>query len=299
MHKNSKTREAQTSGRAMSDLLDAALCYARDGRAVLPLHTPIFSGTVRCSCGAPDCGKNIGKHPRIARGCHAADRDPDEIRRWWRRWPDANLGLATGTPSGIFVVDVDPRHGGDQALCDLEQEHGPIPPTWRFLTGGGGEHILFNYPSGERLGNSAGRLGDGLDARGEGGFIVAPPSLHANGRRYAISVDHHPDEVPLAEPPAWLLALLKEPATMGGAAPGVWRDRVSQQVREGQRNQAVARLAGHLLRRYVDPLVAHDLVQAWNKAQCVPPLDPGEVTRTVASISRSELRRRKARHGRL
>jgi hypothetical protein len=190
----------------MNDRLSHALAFAARGLRVLPLHTPLtISGRVRCSCGDPAC-ENVGKHPRIRNGCHGAQTDPDRIRAWWRRWPYANLGIATGPGSGVCVLDVDPRHGGDETLQALERQYGAVPLTWRFLTGGGGEHILFRCPAGERLSNSAGKLGEGLDTRGEGGLIVAPPSLHASGRRYAISVDHHPQDVPLADVPEWMLA---------------------------------------------------------------------------------------------
>ena len=127
----------------MTSLLERPSPSPGLGVRVLPLHSPLPGP--RCTCGEPTCD-NIGKHPRIKRGCHGAVRDPDQIRRWWNRWPDANLGLATGSASGIYVIDVDPRHGGDETLRALEAEHGPLPPTWRFLTGGGGEHIVFRYP---------------------------------------------------------------------------------------------------------------------------------------------------------
>ena len=277
----------------MTTLLRTALAFSDLGMRVLPLHTSLPGP--RCTCGEADCD-NIGKHPRIKRGCHGAERDRDQLRRWWNRRPDANLGLATGAMSGIFVVDVDPRHGGDETLRALEGEHGSIPPTWRFLTGGGGEHIVFRFPEGTRLGNSAGRLGEGLDTRGDGGFIVAPPSLHASGRAYAFSVDHHPADVLLADVPEWLLARLRAPKDNGkpGGLPHALRGLAEHDAPEGRRNQTLAALSGHLLRHRVDPYAVVEIARCWNKARCRPPMADDEVIAVVNSICRREWARREA-----
>jgi bifunctional DNA primase/polymerase-like protein len=106
--------------------------------------------------------------------------------------------------SRIVVIDVDPRHGGDEALKKLEAKVEELPTTPRFLTGGGGEHYLFRHPGGYIPNSASGALGQGIDVRGDGGFVVAPPSLHICGRRYAIDVDRHPDDVPIAPLPEWL-----------------------------------------------------------------------------------------------
>jgi hypothetical protein len=199
--------------------------------------------------------------------------------------------MATGS---VIVLDVDPRDSGDESLERLQREHGGLPLTWRVLTGGGGEHIYFAAPQSE-IRNSAGRLGPGLDIRGIGGYVVAAPSLHISGRSYAWSVDHHPDHVPLAPMPNWLVAVLAESGTNGkGKVVSEWRRLTREGVEHGRRNAAVAKLTGHLLRRYVDPEVTHQLVQAWNAARCRPPLSDEEVTKAVNSIARRELRRREA-----
>jgi putative DNA primase/helicase len=272
-----------------------ALRYAGLGLAVLPLHRPVdYGGRLRCSCGKADCS-SPAKHPvgRLApRGLLDASRDPNVLAAWLERegW---NIGIATGAASGIVVLDIDPRHGGEEALAALEAEHGPLPATWRFLTGGGGEHIVFRHPGG-LVKNSAGRIGPGIDVRGDGGYIVAPPSLHIGGRPYAISVDHHPDEVALAPLPPWLLNVVDEPtlAKTGplniGRVQTDWRARLAEPVGEGERNIALARLAGLLLGRRIDPHTCLDLVLAFNSARCRPPLPDLEVVSTVASIARRE-----------
>lgn len=281
--------------------LDAALYLAARGGRVFPLHgvRPGPDGRLTCTCGKVGC-KDAGKHPfgRLApNGLSNATNREQIIRHWFTAEPLANVGLATGN---AVVLDVDPRHGGDASLAALEAEHGALPPTVRALTGGGGEHIFFRPPAGMEIRNSAGDSGGlapGLDIRGAGGYVVAPPSLHLSGRTYEWSVDHHPDEVTAADMPAWLVALLVQPAAGVGRAPSEWRQLVAEGVENGGRNTAVTRLSGHLLRRYVDPEVTHELLQAWNMARCRPPLDPEEVTKTFASIARKELKRREATNG--
>lgn len=88
-------------------MLKHALDYAARGWAVVPLHG-ISEG--RCTCGKPEC-RSAGKHPRISGGCHAATTDPETIEQWWRTYPDANIGIATGKVSGLIVVDVDAGEG--------------------------------------------------------------------------------------------------------------------------------------------------------------------------------------------
>ena len=132
-------------------------------------------------------------------------------------------------------------------LQRLEGDHGLLPSTWRFLTGGGGEHILFRHP-GSTIPNSAGKIGPGVDVRGDGGYIVAPPSEHISGRLYAISVDHHPDEVALADPPLWLLQRLRPQPEIGKpaaeAGDGLARHRRQRDRMEGERNRTLASLTG-------------------------------------------------------
>ena len=184
----------------MNPRLEAALALAARGMAVFPLHyIAEHDGRLRCSCGNPSC-ENAGKHPYprlAARGLHSATSDLAAVARWWSAGGPYNIGLRTGIESGIVVIDVDPRHGGDWTLIGLEAKFGSVPKTWRNLTGGGGEHILFRHP-GFPVANSAGALGPGIDVKGDGGYIVAPPSRHISGRYYAIDVDHHPDDVSVA-----------------------------------------------------------------------------------------------------
>ena len=105
----------------------------------------------------------------------------------------------------------------------------PPPPTWKFHTGGGGEHYLFRHP-GHEIRNSAGQLGLGLDTRGDGGYIVAPPSLHISGRRYVVDVDGHPQQVALAPLPDWIDEHLRRAANGTGGGCQNWLTEVSRTV---------------------------------------------------------------------
>lgn len=146
----------------------------------------------------------------LTRGENDATTDATEIHRWARRWPDANIGIVPGK-SGLFVVDVDVRNFGDESLRALP----PLPATATALTGGGGLHIWFRRP--ESLdGRKCKALHlhslktSGLDIKGVcSGYVVAPPSVHPSGRRYLWEASSHVDELPIADPPAWLVDIIR------------------------------------------------------------------------------------------
>jgi hypothetical protein len=276
-------------------VLDCAMHFSRLGLAVLPLHYPVQHqhGTA-CSCGRAICN-SPAKHPvgqLVPSGLKNASTKDKVIEQWFRDQP-WNLAIATGKQSGVFALDVDPRHGGGKSLGVLENKHGPLPPTWRFLTGGGGEHILFRYPGG-LVPNSAGKIGVGIDVRGEAGYIVAPPSRHTSGRSYSVSVGHHPDDVPLADPPGWLIAAMN-PGLVVGASTKEWRSRIGSPIPEGQRNDTLARISGHLLAHGIDPHVCLEIIVSLNATHCAPPLPEEEILNLVASITNRELAKRATR----
>jgi putative DNA primase/helicase len=155
--------------------IDWALAYAGCGLHVFPLHS-IRDG--RCSCGK-DCGKDAGKHPRVKGGFKVATTDHALIGAWWTKWPEANIGIATGAISGIIVIDIDgPK--GLETLRRLEAEIGALPlgPTVKTHRG---FHRYLKSVRGEFTKCSA---ADGLDVRGDGGYVVAPPSGHLSGHTY-------------------------------------------------------------------------------------------------------------------
>jgi hypothetical protein len=185
----------------------------------------------------------------------------------------------------VAVLDVDPRHGGDETLARLEATWARLPDTVESLTGGGGRQVWFAFPEGLR--NSVGdtnALGPGLDIRGEGGLVVLPGSLHPSGRWYEWEASSHPAEVRLAAFPEWLLGLLlgKEPAegTKRGAG------EAPEKIREGGRDNTLTSLAGSMRRR---GLTAEEILPALlviNGARCEPPLDEMDVRRIARSVGR-------------
>ena len=206
-----------------------------------------------------------------------------EVIGWFERWPMGNLAVITGAISGLVVVDVDPKNGGAESLAGIERRHGQLSPTIESITGGGGRHLYFAHP-GHEVRNRAG-LAPGIDLRGDGGCIIVPPSVHPSGKRYRWKKGHAPGEIELAPLPIWL----EQPRFCGeggkGHAVAYWRELVREGVKEGQRNSAVASFSGHLLWHGVDPDVVIELMLAWNRTRCRPPLEDDEVIRTVESIA--------------
>ena len=200
------------------DLVEHARRYAERGWAVFPLW---WSGPDRpCACPDPDCGqpdperpgRTLGspaKHPHGGLAPHGfgdASTDRLTIERWWRTAPGANVGIRTGAASGLVVLDVDGAEG-EASLRQLVELHGRFRALW-VRTGSGGWHAYLAHPR-EHVGNSARKLGRGLDVRGDGGYVVAPPSLHVSGQRYTWT---RGGPGPILPPlPAWMLELLTAP----------------------------------------------------------------------------------------
>jgi len=184
-----------------ADLLAAALAFAARGWHVLPLHHPIDAG---CSCGGFRC--KVGKHPRTQHGVTDASRDEAAIRAWWATWPLANIGIATGIASGLVVLDVDARNGGTESFARLVQERGEIGRTRLVFTSGGGFHVYLAHPRDRGISCRVGLPGyPGLDVKGDGGYAIAPPSLHVSGVLYRTRPGE--EAAPIAPAPAWLLDL--------------------------------------------------------------------------------------------
>ena len=185
---------------ARGSLLGAAIGYASLGWHTFPV-AGVRDGC--CTCGRT-CG-NPGKHPLTAHGLHDATTDDLKLARWWQRWPDANVAVACG-PSGLAVIDVDPAHDGWTSLGRLHDAGYRWSPTATVRTGGGGVHLYFVRDA--EVHNSASSLPGvpfpiaGIDLRGVGGYVVAPPSRHRSGRRYAWLGGDAPAPAPLWLHPA-------------------------------------------------------------------------------------------------
>ena len=145
-------------------------------------------------------------------GCRSASCDERQLREWWTDRPDHGIGLACG-PSGLVVLDVDPRNGGDEHLRELVAGR-DWPRTPCAKTGGGGWHFLYRAPydasTGEVL-RLRGKLAAGIDVKGDGGYIAVAPSVHPSGERYLWSPEGRPTETPLADLPGWALEMLRQP----------------------------------------------------------------------------------------
>jgi Bifunctional DNA primase/polymerase, N-terminal/Primase C terminal 2 (PriCT-2) len=198
-----------------SPTLRAALHYAERGWPVFPLW-PRHAD--KCACGDPGC-KHPGKHPigpLVPQGFKNATTDEKTIRRWWREYPDAGIGMPTGAESGIDVLDIDRKNGKDGTLPlgNLWGDLGALPETASTSTPSGGAHLYFLHAQGVRC--STDRLGLGLDVRGDGGFVVLPPS---HGLYKWIDTDGRND---IAEwPAAWIehLRALNAPSGSLGVDP--------------------------------------------------------------------------------
>jgi putative DNA primase/helicase len=268
----------------LRDPLQAALRYAACGFGVFPVFSAVDGA---CQCKDPNCS-SPAKHPKVLRGVKAATTDEKQVREWWGDlWPGSNIGIATGAQSGITVLDVDPRHGGDRTLAELEEQHGRLPRTPTAKTGGGGEHVVLKHP-GKRVRNRAGFM-PGLDIRGDGGYIVAPPSLHVSGGCYEWRLA--PWDVEVAEAPDWLWDMLSvRPSPRPRQVDAQHQQaRVRRQdvelVPEGERNETLTSLAGTMRRRGMTEVEICAALQEVNSGRCDPPLPEEEVERVAHSIS--------------
>lgn len=262
----------------------------RLGWSVFPLVTidgdacscgkKIWTKTERCDNLGQYCA-SPGKHPigsLTPQGVLNASTDPQTIREWWAVYPDANIGIATGDASSIVVVDIDPAHGGELTLATMESRFGALPLTWAVETGGGGVHFYFEMPNCD-IRNSAGAVGPGIDIRGSGGYVVAPPSTHVSGGTYRWS-ELRPGKTEIAPLPGWVI----ERTTPNGnrmAAPAM-----PARIVEGQRNVVLTSAAGTMRRKGFceEAMLAALLVE--NRVKCSPPLTRGEVERIARSIER-------------
>lgn len=258
--------------------MQEALIYAARGWLVVPLHNPKHA---ICSCRKKSCN-SPGKHPRTEHGLKDGSKNHEQIARWWEKWPDANLGILTGQASGLVVLDVDGEEG-KASLQALTAAHGALPKTLCVKTGRAGSdgkrkgcHYYFRAPA-QLLRNSAGVLGKGLDIRAEGGYVVAPPSLHPSGLLY----EWLAPEQPLADMPSWLLAKL---TAMKPVAEAATLD--SKTIAEGGRNAALASLAGSMRRRGLAADAIEAALLKHNQGYCSPPLDDAEVHEIACSVSR-------------
>lgn len=255
---------------------EAAKRYARFGWHVFPVHS---AENARCSCGKSACS-TPAKHPRTADGVLSATRDEAQISAWWGAWPNANIGVAT-EPSGLAVVDVDAKSGGLESLDALIAKYGRLDDTMCVLTGGGGMHFFYAVGRNSVTSRTTalGAQYPGIDTRGRGGYVIAPPSSHISGGRYVWEASTARAPLPL---PQWLddLTATVTKAPIGGV------DEGALLIVGGERNSTLARYAGRLRSLGTNAEALEATLLAVNAKQCRPPLDVGEVTTIARSIAR-------------
>jgi Bifunctional DNA primase/polymerase, N-terminal len=269
-----------------------ALAYARHGWPVLPLHGPSTvgpkdgRGRARCSCRSGTCEAQ-GKHPRTVHGLKDATTDPIVIRQWWRQWPRANVGLVTGTSFDVCDVDGDEALEALMAVANLDGLGGPMVCTGRGL------HF---YVAATGYGNGAHVL-PGVDWRGLGGYVVAPPSMHYTGQPYAW-VDGYGPGRPFPPCPEWLASLVRPPprpveGRMGnprGTRPGYGPVALEAECRavaaapRGTRNRTLNRAAFKVGQLVAGGMLDEgDATEALTEAALATGLGLGEAGSTVGS----------------
>jgi hypothetical protein len=282
------------NGFVYPNALGFALAYAKRGWHVFPCYAAIAGS---CSCGRANC-KNSGKHPRTKNGLKNATIDAAQISRWFRSNVDdtSNVAIATGTVSNLVVIDIDPRHGGDTTLATLEGLLSPLPRGFSIRTGGNGCHIYLRAPEDVAI-RSRNGWRQGIDVKGEGGYVLSAPSVHKSGRRYewinqygslppeipadwiaALTDQVKTGEINLQNHPALLQRAHKYAANVPGA-------------NEGTRNDAAFKLAGHIAALIdrgdrLDESEIRSVVASWNN-RCRPPLEADELECCIASALRN------------
>jgi len=235
-------------------MLDAALQYAAMGWYVLPL-------------------KPKSKEPLIKVWPKKSSNNTDQIRFWWSRWPDANIGILMGSKSGLFAVDIDPKNGGDETITHVLDENDHFPETATQKTGSGGSHVLFAYPE-QSIKTRRGYPGEGIDICSDGSYIVAAPSVHPNGNPY------HWTKAPttLSNPPEWLINLLRQANKKPIEHDGV--------IKVGLRNDQLFRMGCSLRSNGKSKKDMGLEIHRINTYQCDPPLPDDEVNLIIDSVNR-------------
>jgi hypothetical protein len=245
-----------------SSALASALRAARRGWPVIPVHG--FANG-KCTCGNPDCA-HPAKHPLTTHEIRDATTHRSTIRKWLRKHPNANLGIATGKESGLLVLDIDPRHGGLESLEKFEAEFGQLPDGPQVRTGRG-RHLYFRHP----VGKVKSKIGvpPGIDVRADGAYVVGAGSLHKSGKPYLWVKNKTPKKTSLPHLPDALLRPLEthSPSPL----------QPEPVIPEGQRNSTLASLGGSMRSRGMTGQTIEVALLEENRQHCDPPLSDAEV----------------------
>ena len=263
-------------------LADRAAKLAEAGFQVFPAYGVVDG---RCECGNPRC-ESPGKHPAVKGWREQASSDPAKVREWWYQHEGRNPAVATG--NGLVVLDVDGKEGAE-TLRRLEEEYGALPPTPCVLTGRG-KHFYFRWNS--HLSNSTSRLGPKLDIRGDGGYVIGAGARHASGREYDWKPGCSPKDLPMAELPSWIPALLKEnPAReeTDSKKDGSSSILPDGKILKGSRDTTLYRYGCFLrgVRGYDMKQIREELFRI-NDEKCDPPLSDNQVEKLIRQVDRFE-----------
>lgn len=242
--------------------LKAALQYINIGFSVFPV-------------------KPKGKEPLTAHGCRDASTNENQIKKWWQQYPNANIGLVMGNGFIAIDLDVDEDRGvnGYRVLCDWQRENGELPDTILSITGRGGYHMIFRT---EKDYKNAVGLYEGVDIRSNGGYIIAPPSIHPNGRRY--EWEQAPEEYQIAQADNLVERFLQgEKQTQEKE-----HFQAPEMIPEGARNATLYRMACSLRAKGYAETAIFAAVKAENEAKCNPSLSDREIDTIVKSALKYE-----------
>lgn len=248
-----------------NEIYKAAIEYANRGLAVLPVNPR-------------------NKHPYLKHGVNQASKNLQTIKGWWDKWPNANVAIACGNISGGLVVidqDIDEATGKD-GITEFKKwcidNNVTFPDSWLAMTGGGGYHLYLRSEQSATFKNAVSIL-DGVDIRTDGGYVIAPPSIHNNGRRY--EWEYPPDEYELCCDDANLNKLMKE-KEQGNKN----KFELPQKIGSGSRNTVLFQLASSLQSQGLPDDAIMAATKQTNITNCTPPLDDDEVEQVVSSAIR-------------
>ncbi len=258
------------------NMLEAALAYAKKGYKVFPCCWPDENG--KCACGRNHKKDKAGKVPLTLHGLSNASSEPKKIKKWWTKWPNANIGMST---TGNVVADFDMGKGGTNSRAALEAKYGALPLTLTHRTGGGGLHYIYDNSDGRKV-TSVNGLRDGVDRKADGGYIIMPPSLYSSQNRYKAL-----NEENIAPAPKWLMELSKNKKSSSSKEDDSWYIKALEGVGEGERNETATRLTGRWAGKGLAQEEIWLALSAWNLKNS-PPMDENELRTTMESIYSTE-----------
>jgi hypothetical protein len=284
---HSPENQAETEETPETNMTQEALNLAEKGFRVFPVYGPTAKG---CSCKQNESCLHAGKHPRVSEWQKVATTDKAQIKSWWSKWQNANIGIATGKGSNVIVLDVDANKGGDVSLSELFEDS-EIPETLTAKTGNG-FHLFFQTVEDIDIKNSVAKIGEGLDIRGENGFVVAAPSLHRNGNRYSWMNETKPCPLPeflkekLIEIERKQTAQPIDYKQVNQTSKSEFSNTNTSIIPESTRNERLFRKASALRGNGANEFEILERLREVNQTQCVPHLEESELQKIAQSVMR-------------